>query len=398
MPNSLKTTLRKIYLFCFLDDFVLIYPFYSIYMAGKGLSIFEISTLLILWSVTDILTNVPMGVLADKYSRKLLLGIGQLLKAASFIPWVFFPSYEGFALGFVLWGIGGAFIDGTFEALVYDELKAVNHEKQYVKVIGRADSFSLAGNLAATVLAAAAILLGYGFMFAASIFVVVVSAVVVMRLPETPRFGEVADTRYFAMLRGGIKEAVHNRTILAIILLGGFIGAIYGSLEEYVGLFVQEIGVALSIIPLVVGATVAAAAVGSLVAYRYEKLSTSHFMLVLMIAGMCLFGAGVLGGLGTMGGSIAVLLVVGYTFLIRMLQAVFDGKLQHAITSGLRATVSSVSGFALELMAISIYFAYGVVAEFGGNFGAFQVFGVIVVVVALVYYRYLPRACFHGRR
>ncbi|HUC20406.1 MAG TPA: MFS transporter [Candidatus Polarisedimenticolaceae bacterium] len=385
MPRNLKVTLRKIYLFCFLDDFVLLYPFYSIYMASKGLSVFQISTLLILWSVTDIITNIPLGVLADKYSRKMLLGIGQLLKALSFVPWIMFPSYEGFALGFVLWGIGGAFIDGTFDAVVYDELKAVNQEKQYVKVIGRAESFSLAGNLAATVLAGAAILLGYNFIFVASILAVVLSAMVVFRLPETPRFGEVADTRYFSMLRQGIKEAVHNRVILGIILLGGFIGAIYGSLEEFVPLFVSDTGVGLSVTALAVGATVAAAALGSLVAYRYEKLTTSQFMMLLGLSGALLLAAGVLTGVG------GILMLVGFTFIIRMLQAIYDGKLQHSISGGLRATVSSVSGFAMEVLAISVYFAYGVITEFSDNFGAFAFFGGIVLLVALAYLLLAPR-------
>ncbi|HEX7259800.1 MAG TPA: MFS transporter, partial [Candidatus Saccharimonadia bacterium] len=335
MPQNLKTTLRKIYLFCFLDDFVLLYPFYSIYMAGKGLSLFQISTLLILWSLTDLIANIPLGVLADKYSRKNMLAIGQILKALSFISWVLFPSYEGFALGFVLWGIGGAFIDGTFDALVYDELKAVNQEKHYVKVIGRAETVAFTGNLLATVLAGAAILLGYGFVFAGSIFAVVVSAAVVYRLPETPRFGKIGDTRYFSMMRQGIKEATHNRTILAIILLGGFIAAVYGSLEEYLPLVIQETGLNLSLISLAVAATVAAAGVGTLVAYRFEKFSTPSIMILLALSGSLLLAAGAWVGAG------AIALLVGYTFIIRMLQAVFNGKLQHSITSGLRATISS---------------------------------------------------------
>jgi MFS family permease len=385
MPQSLKTTLRKIYAFCFLDDFILMYPFYSIFMAEKGLSVFQISTLFIAWSLTDIIANVPLGVLADKYSRKLLLAIGQLLKAASFITWLFFPTYAGFALGFVLWGIGGAFIDGTFEALVYDELKAVNQEKQYVKVIGRASSFSLGGDLAATALAAAAILLGYSFLLWASIIVVILSAIIVFRLPETPRFGDIADTRYFSMLRQGFREALHNRVILGLILLGGFIGAVYGSLEEYVPLFIRDTGIGLSVISLAVGATVAAAAFGSIVAYRYEKLSTPSFMLLLGLSGFLLLASGTLAGIG------AIPLLIGYTLIIRMLQAVFDGKLQHSITSGLRATISSVGGFALEIMSISIYLAYGIMTEYSGNFGAFKLIGMVVMAVALGYLILAPR-------
>ncbi len=382
---NLKSTLNKIYTYRALDDFILMYPFYAIYMASKGLSVFQISTLFILWSVTDMIFNVPTGVLADKYSRKNILGIGQLLKAVGFALWFIYPHYLGFALGFVMWGIGGALAGGAYEALVYDELRAVGQEADYVKVTGRANSFALGGDLAATVVAGVAILLGYGFLFGASIAVIVASSLMVFTLPETPRFEEVADTRYFAMLRQGVKEATRNRHVLGIILLGGFIGAVYGSFEEYVPLFAGDTRIGLSLVPLAVGLTVAAAAVGSFVAYRYEKLSTARFMALLILAGLFLMGAGKFGGVP------GILLLVGYTLFIRLLQSVFDGKLQHSISGGLRATIGSVSGVALELMSVIIYLVYGLITTHGSNFDAFKVFGGVTIVVALMYLVVAPR-------
>ncbi len=376
---DISVTLRKIYAYRALDDFVLLYPFYAIFMVTQGLSVFQISTLFIVWSVTDLLTNVPTGVLADKYSRKNLLGIGQLLKAVSFAVWFVYPHYLGFALGFVLWGVGGALSDGTFEALVYDELKAMKQEKQYVKVIGRAKSYALMGQLGATLAAGIAIVLGYAFLFAVSILVIVVSSLLVFNLPETPRFEQVADRRYFAMLRAGTKQAIHNRSILAIIVLGGFIGATYGALEEYVPFFVKDNGFGLSVVSLAVGATIAVAAAGSLVAYHYEKLPTSRLMLLLAVSGIMLLAA------GASSRTFAILLLISYAFIIHMLQTVYDGKLQHSIRSGLRATISSVGGFVLELLSIAIYFIYGLVTDHTSNPGAFKVFGGIVLLVALAY-------------
>ena len=381
----IQATLRKIYLFCALDDFVLLYPFYTIFMAAKGLSLFQISSLLIIWSAVDLLVNVPAGVLADKYSRKNLLALGQMFKAAGFAVWYLYPHYLGFALGFMLWGIGGAFTGGTFEALVYDELKAVDRQQSYVKVIGRTDSAALGGNLLASLVAGAAILLGYGFLFGASIVVTIAAALLALSFPETPRFETVADTRYFVMLKAGIKEALGNRTILAIILLGGFIGAMYGSLEEYVALFVRQTGISLSLVSLAVAATVAAAAMGSFVAYRYEKLSTRHFMMILATAGGLLLVA------GASGKAFSIVLLVGYSLLIRMLQAIFDGKLQHSITGGLRATIGSFGGLVIEIMSIATYLIYGLVADPRGNFGAFMTFGALIIFVAVVYLLTTPR-------
>lgn len=382
---KIKTTLNKIYTYKFLDDLILMYPFYSVYMTAKGLSVFQISSLFVLWSLVSLLTNIPTGVFADKYSRKKLLALGQVFKAVSFVPWIIYPHYLGFAIAFILWGIGSALTSGTFEALVYDELKVNNKEQDYVKVIGRAYSFSLIGNLTATLLAGLAILLGFGFIFAASIIVIVLSSIVILTLPETPRFEQVSDQRYLSMLKTGIKRATHNKTIFAIILLAGFIGATYGSLEEYVPLFVYDTGLSLSFVAWAVGATVAAAAFGSFIAHRYEKMSTGNFMIVLISAGFMMFGAGLLGN------NLAVLLLVGYTFIIRMLKQIYDGKLQHSITSELRATITSVASFVLELLAILTYLTYGLIADRYNNFIAFAVFGSLTVFVGLIYLVISPR-------
>lgn len=85
--SAAQLTLRKMYAYRALDDFVLFYPFYSVYMATRSLTIFQIATLFMLWSFVDLVANVPAGVLADKYSHKNLLALGQLLKATSFVPW-----------------------------------------------------------------------------------------------------------------------------------------------------------------------------------------------------------------------------------------------------------------------------------------------------------------------
>lgn len=348
-------------------------------MAGNGLDALQISSLLILWSVTDLVINIPTGVLADRYSRKTLLSIGQLLKGAGFVSWAILPTYGGFALGFILWGIGGTLEDGTFEALVYDELRTADQQNQYTKVIGQARSWSLIGDLAATVLASVAIMLSYGFVFGASVGVALASALLIYSLPETARFEQVADKRYFSMLKSGISQSIRNKALLAIILLGGFIGGVYGSLEEYVPLLMENTGFNLPVISLAVAATVAIAALASLIAHRFAKLSTMAIMKLLALSGLALTGVGLIGNMGT------IALVVTYTFLITLLGVVFEARLQHTITGGLRATISSVSGFALEITAVATYFLYGLIAQRAGNIVAFRTFGIIITIVALLY-------------
>ena len=83
----------------------------------------QIASLLIVWSATAFTLEVPSGVLADKYSRRNILFIGQCIRSLGYLCWLFLPNYIGFLIGFILWGIESALSSGTFQSLLYDELK-----------------------------------------------------------------------------------------------------------------------------------------------------------------------------------------------------------------------------------------------------------------------------------
>ncbi|MYS29623.1 MFS transporter, partial [Streptomyces sp. SID7804] len=112
-----------LYGYAFLEDFILLYPVYALLFSDTGLTVWQISSLFALWSVTGVLLEVPSGAWADTVSRRLSLWLGPLLTAAGFALWVLLPSYGAFAVGFVLWGAGGALGSGALEALVHDELE-----------------------------------------------------------------------------------------------------------------------------------------------------------------------------------------------------------------------------------------------------------------------------------
>jgi MFS family permease len=385
MTKHFNRTIRKIYLYRSLIDFILLYPLYSILFANHGLSTLQISTLFIIWALTDIITNVPLGVLADKFPRKWLLALGPLIEAAGFFVWFALPTYDGFAAGFILWGISWAIIDGTFEAFLYDELKAASMENKYVRIAGRAGSFALISNFAATVIASLAILLGYGFVTGASIAALIFACATALTLPDTKRIENVDNTKYFAMLSEGIQEAIHNRVLLEVILLGSIIGSIYGSLDEYTPLFFHQVGYSRSIVALIVAATILAAALGSFIAHRYEHFGARSFMLLLLLSGILLIGTARLLGLS------AIILMIIFTFIIKLLGTVYDGKVQHSITGNLRATVTSVSIFGIEVFSLIAYILYGIASRNNGNIAGFKVIGVVAIVTAVAYLIFTPQ-------
>lgn len=379
MATRLQTTIRKIYLYKSLTDFILLYPLYSILFAAHGLSTFQISTLFVIWAVTDITTNIPLGVLADTLPRKWLLAAGPLVEAVGFLAWLVWPSYSGFTLGFVLWGISGAIVDGTFEAYLYDELKAGGIEQQYVRIAGRTQSFALIANFAATGLAGAAILLGYGFVIEGSIGALLLASLTALSLPNPKQYEKTREQHYISMLKAGFLEAFRNRVLIEIIVLGGVIGTVYGTLDEYVPLFFHQVGYNTSIVSCIVAATILVAALGSFIAHRYEHLETRSFMALLLLCGALLVLS------ARMLGVRSIILMLFFTFVIKMLHTIYDGRVQHEITGHLRATVTSMSFFCIETFSVVAYLLYGIASRHGGNPAGFAVMGVVAMTTALLY-------------
>ncbi|GGK55369.1 hypothetical protein GCM10011591_29150 [Nocardia camponoti] len=117
-------------------DLLPIYGLYGVFFADHGLSTAQISLLLAIWSVTAFVLEVPSGAWADTVSRRGLLILSGLLQAAVFAIWLLAPSFGGFAVGFVVWGIAGSIESGTFEALLYDDLVARDAVGEYASIMG----------------------------------------------------------------------------------------------------------------------------------------------------------------------------------------------------------------------------------------------------------------------
>ncbi|GAA3312048.1 hypothetical protein [Nonomuraea dietziae] len=63
----------KLYAYAFLGDFILLYPVYALLFSDSGLTVPEITSLLVIWAASGLLLEVPSGALADTLSRRALL-------------------------------------------------------------------------------------------------------------------------------------------------------------------------------------------------------------------------------------------------------------------------------------------------------------------------------------
>jgi MFS transporter len=315
---------------------VLLYPVYALLFADAGLTTGQISTLFVIWSVVSFAFEVPSGALADAWSRRGLYAIGQVLVGAGYALWLSWPAFPGFALGFVLWGLGGALTSGTLEALVYDQVG-----EAYAAVMGRAGTVGILAMTAATLLAAPAFAVGgYRLVGIASIAVVTLSGLLALGLPDSRGTGGDGDS-YLGLLRSGLRESVRNRRTISALAVAALLPG-FSALDEYLPLLAREKGAPTVAVPLIYALTALAMAAGSALAGR-RAARVSAAAAALLVVGVLV---------PHLAGMVPIAAAFG---LLQFAMIRAETRLQQAITGPARSTVLSVSGFGAEVFAVALY-------------------------------------------
>ncbi|MFC5148292.1 MFS transporter [Streptomyces aureoversilis] len=410
---ELRRLRRGLYAFSALNDFVPLVPVVALRFSDAGLGSVEVSSLFGLLAVSALLLEVPSGAWADVASRRMLLALGAVLRAGCFVLWVLAPSYPAFVAGVLLWGACHALTSGTLEALVYDELSAKASAASYPRLLGRSRVGALASNVLATLVATPLLAVGhYALVEALSAAICAATAGAALYLPEArdARRGrpaaegrpgadgravtggrsvepvesvEPAVARYLAMLRAGLAEVRGDPAVRRAAAVAAVLPAVL-VIDEYLPLLVRSTGISTAFVPLLVILAVVGKALGGWLAGPLAGLRASRLAAALAAAAV-LLAAGSLGRHPL--GILPVALCLGTVQLAIVLS---QARLQDAVRSGARATVTSLAGLGTDAVAIAFYVAYGVGSLWGNVSVVIAGFAAVPLLLALVVPRWLP--------
>ncbi len=199
-----------------------------------GLNPFQLVLVGTLLEFTAFIAEVPTGIIADVYSRRLSIIIGFVLVGIGFIVEGSIPQFWAVLLAQVIWGIGITFQSGALEAWVADEVGEANAGKAFL----RAEQF---GNAGALVGIGVSVLLG---AIALNIPIVVGGALVVglgivlvFIMPETgfkptPRQDRNTFQQMGHTFRTGTSLVRRNRILISLLIAVAFFGAFSEGLDR----------------------------------------------------------------------------------------------------------------------------------------------------------------------
>ncbi len=362
----------------FLRDFVLIYPVYAIYMQANGITAAELGVLFTLWAGAALLFEVPSGALADRYPRKTVLVASGLIAALSFVVWTVFPTFLGFAAGFVVWALGSSLVSGTSEAYLHDFLQARGQGAAFERLYGRGEAAESIGAASALSLGGWLAEGGYGLPLALSIAAPILSALLVaFALPQVAAHGgEDEDPGYLDTLRAGLREAVRTHALRIMLAVFAILVIIPHVLEEFLGVLLHEASFSLTAVGVAYGGIWIARSIGMALAHRLAGWSLRAVISGFAAGGLALLISLLVGPLGT------ALLLGSAFFVCGAMEVLLQADLQRRIAGDARATVTSVMSMAGELGGLALYIFVGVIAGAVSWAAAFAASGLLAVLAA----------------
>lgn len=352
----MRSALNKFLAFKFFDDLIFIYPLYALMFKDNGLSIFDISLLFTLWSLTTFLMEIPSGILSDKFSRKSLIISGQLLRVIGYSLWIIFPNFYGFLAGVILWGIKSSFTNSSVSAFVYDIMKKNNSQNNYVSFNGKLKSVSLFAVVLSSLIADYIIPFGYSLVLILSIVNLFLSLLFIYNIKEEKVLSlEKVSNNYIEPLKQGFKIIMNNNYLLRVILFSSTILATTITLDEFFPIFANTLGIEKNSLGLFIAFITSFQALASFIANNFKSYSDITYNFLYIIGGLLLILVGLIFNVLPL----SMIMLLTFLFLFSVLDVVFEGKLHNQISSDIRATVLSVKNFISEIMVMASFMLYG---------------------------------------
>lgn len=172
------------------------------------------------------LCEIPTGILADTFSRKLSVVIGVILVGVGFMVEAAVPTFLFVLLCQVIWGSGFTFISGAREAWVSDEIGREHAGKAFIKGTQLAQAGSIIGIIISVALAGINIRLPIflGGLLHSLWGIVLIFLMAETNFVPTPRVERVTWRHFVVTLGKGIRIIRSHQLLFYIICIGGIFG------------------------------------------------------------------------------------------------------------------------------------------------------------------------------
>lgn len=370
------------YIFIFLSNLNLTHGLWMIYLAAKGMSLVELGLLEGIFHITSFLMEVPTGLIADLYGRKTSRTLGRILAIFSIALLFYANSFLFFALSFILIALSYNLESGAGEALIYDSLKELKIEKDYMKICGRQEIAFQLGQIIAFLLGGYLATISYDYVFYLTLIFIFVTIIqsFIFREPNYEK-EDISNKSIKQVLVTQVTQSTsvlkNNRKIGFFIIFTQVILVFGTSLFFYL----QNFWIANGHTELFIGAIFSISAIfeglSGALTYKLEKIIKEKGILIIMpfVAAICIWFIAV-----SKYSFIFYILLAGVENFIYVAMSDYINKL---IPSKNRATILSFASMVFSFFMIFIFPLIGKLGDIYSLKLSFIVTAIIATIFAL---------------
>lgn len=229
----------------FLKNLRFFEPFIILFFREQGLSFLQIGTL---FSVREIAINfmeLPTGIIADLYGRRISMVLSMVSYIVSFLFFYFFPNFYVYIGSMILFALGEAFRTGTHKAMILEYLRLTGQEEKKVEYYGTTRSFSQLGSAINSLIAAALVFYSgtYRMVFLVAVVPYVINLLNLATYPKTLD-GDINKTPKKESIKAFF-QIFKRRHSLKGLFNSAFFDSFYKTVKEYLQPILENTALAL---------------------------------------------------------------------------------------------------------------------------------------------------------
>ena len=385
MNVKLLRNIKLDYISTFITNLNMQSCIWVLYLTYCNMTLLQIGLLEGIYHITSMVCEIPSGAWADLVGRKRSMLISRVCITISCIIMLFSRNFWGFALSFVIQALGNAFTSGSEEALVYDSLKCIDKEDDFIKVNGRLNMLIEVSQAIATVVGGVLAEYSYVWCYVACVVIALLSLVPVVFMTEPPILEERTEQLTgMALVKNHFKvsyQVLNNDVrIMKIIVFYSLIFASHALLFFYSQQYFYDSGynkIQISIVFLFAGIISCLGALAS--DYLYQKLDVKiAFLSAVVIAlTMVCYGFNI--------PILAIALFIISNFFNAVLYPVESECLNRLIPSEQRATLISINSMFFSIMMIVMFPIAGMLADVWNLPIVLMGIGIVVLCFTLIW-------------
>lgn len=351
-------------------------PLIAVQLATVGkVTLEELALIGAITSIVQLVLQLPGGYVADAWGNKRAIVFGAALASVSPLFYIFAPNFWGGLAASVLFFGAYTFQQGAIEAFIHDTLIGLKREKEYSKVMGRAQSYGLIGNVILIALVPATYAIDHNLPFILGFISLLIMTGLAVSFTN-PRL-DTAPTKKnpFAAAR----SIITTKNII-LFIFAGIMTAVANQAPYFRELLFTDIGVAVALFGLILSlSSLVGAGMGFLI-HLFDRLrAVSFYLFDVSFMAACLVLIGI-----THNPWIAVAGFVLFTGYARVRQIVFQAKLLEVLSHSYKATLISALNIFTSVAEVAVIFLLTKFIGFGGYSFGYVLFGLATFGIGII--------------